>query len=346
MTSSNTVPSGSVISESPSSGTIVPVGSAVNLVISSGSPTLVSISVTPASPTIAVGGTQQFTATGTYSDGSNQNLTSAATWASGTTTVATINNSGLATGVTAGTSNITASVGGVTSPNDVLTVSHASATYAGLDTTTEGTWTGKYGTDGYVIPNDATNLPGYATMSVTGATAYSWAGTTSDVRALQTAGGATTRIASAYYAGNSFTINVNLTDGKTHKMALYLLDWDSTTRAETITIKDAVSGTVLDTESYSSFHNGEYGAWNIKGNVIIQVTRTGSANAVVNGIFFGLPPSSSASYSGLDTTTEGTWTGKYGTDGYVIPNDATNLPGYATMSVTGSDGVQLGWHHQ
>ena len=103
---------------------------------------------------------------------------------------------------------------------------------------------------------------------------------------MQTASGATTRIASAYYAGSSFTINVNLTDGKTHKVALYFLDWDSTTRAETITMKDAVSGSILDTESYSNFHNGEYGAWNVTGNVIIQVTRTGSANAVVSGLFF------------------------------------------------------------
>ena len=55
-----------------------------------GSAVLVSIAVTPANPSIALGGTQQFTATGTYSDGSTQNLTSSATWASSSTTVATI----------------------------------------------------------------------------------------------------------------------------------------------------------------------------------------------------------------------------------------------------------------
>ncbi len=38
-------------------------------------PTLQSIAVTPASPSIAKGGTQQFTATGTYSDNSTQNIT-------------------------------------------------------------------------------------------------------------------------------------------------------------------------------------------------------------------------------------------------------------------------------
>ena len=44
-------------------------------------PTLTSIAVTPASPSIVTGATQQFTATGTYSDGSTQNLTNQVTWA-------------------------------------------------------------------------------------------------------------------------------------------------------------------------------------------------------------------------------------------------------------------------
>jgi hypothetical protein len=87
--------------------------------------TLSSIAITPANPSIIKGATQQFTATGTYSDSSTQNLTASVTWTSGTTTVATINAAGLATGVGAGTSSITASLGGITSPADVLTVTPA-----------------------------------------------------------------------------------------------------------------------------------------------------------------------------------------------------------------------------
>jgi hypothetical protein len=81
-------------------------------------------------------------------------------------------------------------------------------------------------------------------------------------------------------------MDVNLTDGNPHKVSLYLLDWDSTSRAETVTITDAVSNAVLDTESYASFHNGEYAAWTITGHVHIQVTKTAGANTVVSGIFF------------------------------------------------------------
>ena len=52
----------------------------------SGSPTLQSITVAPATASVVVNGTQQFTATGHYSDGSTSNLTNSASWsASGTT---------------------------------------------------------------------------------------------------------------------------------------------------------------------------------------------------------------------------------------------------------------------
>ena len=73
--------------------------------------TLTSIAVTPANPSIAQGGTQQFTATGTYSDSSLQNLTSQVTWTSSTTSVATITAAGLATGITTGTSTVSAALG-------------------------------------------------------------------------------------------------------------------------------------------------------------------------------------------------------------------------------------------
>ena len=83
---------------------------------------LASIAVTPANPSIADGLTQQFVATGTYTDNSQADLTSQVTWASSTLSVAAINASGLATAVGGGTTGITASLDGVTSPADTLTV--------------------------------------------------------------------------------------------------------------------------------------------------------------------------------------------------------------------------------
>src|SRR4029077_7889627 len=50
---------------------------------------LSSITVTPANPSIRKGTTQQFTATGSYSDGSRRDLTNLVTWRSSDTSVAT-----------------------------------------------------------------------------------------------------------------------------------------------------------------------------------------------------------------------------------------------------------------
>jgi hypothetical protein len=213
------------------------------------------------------------------------------------------------------------------------------ATYGGLDTTTQGTWTGAYGADGYIIANDVSNAPAYATVSFTGQSTWTWANPTSDPRALQVSSGASSGIASTYYAASTFNINVNLTDGNSHRISLYLLDWDTTGRAETISILNAATNAVLNTQTFSGFHNGQWASWTVTGNVIVQVTVTGGENAVLAGIFFGAgaAPAATVAYGGLDTTTQGTWTGNYGADGYVIANDTSNLPAYATLSFTGQN---------
>ncbi|MBA3947942.1 MAG: Ig-like domain-containing protein, partial [Herpetosiphonaceae bacterium] len=82
--------------------------------------TLVSIAVTPANPTIAKGTTQQFVATGTYSDGRTQDISSSVTWSSGNTTVATISSTGLATGVKTGITTIAATSGSVSGTTSLI----------------------------------------------------------------------------------------------------------------------------------------------------------------------------------------------------------------------------------
>ena len=70
------------------------------------------------------GATQQFTATGTFSDSTTQNLTSQVTWASATPRWRRSPRAGLATGVATGTSTITATSGSI-SGSTVLTVTAA-----------------------------------------------------------------------------------------------------------------------------------------------------------------------------------------------------------------------------
>ena len=87
-------------------------------------PTLTSIAVTPAMPTIVLGNNQQFVATGSYSDGSSQVVTASATWTSTDVGVATIDATGLAVSVSQGTTSIAASLNAV-SGSTTLTVDAA-----------------------------------------------------------------------------------------------------------------------------------------------------------------------------------------------------------------------------
>lgn len=76
--------------------------------------TLQSITVTPANQSISVGQTQNFVATGSYSDGTTQVITTQVTWTSTNNAVATITQSGQATGVAKGSTTIQAASGGIT----------------------------------------------------------------------------------------------------------------------------------------------------------------------------------------------------------------------------------------
>jgi uncharacterized protein YjdB len=75
--------------------------------------TLDSITVAPDTTTISLGGTQQFTATGNFSDGSSENLTAQVTWSSSEVSVATISPGGLASTAGKGSTTITAKMNGV-----------------------------------------------------------------------------------------------------------------------------------------------------------------------------------------------------------------------------------------
>jgi trimeric autotransporter adhesin len=93
-------------------------------------PTLVSIAVTPATPSMPLGTFLQFTATGTYTDGSTQNLTSSVAWSSTAASVASISTGGLATGANLGSTTIEATYQSVNGSTQ-LTV--ASATLVSLE---------------------------------------------------------------------------------------------------------------------------------------------------------------------------------------------------------------------
>jgi subtilisin family serine protease len=222
----------------------------------------------------------------------------------------------------------------------------SSATLLKRDTTTEGNWIGVYGSQGYNIIGNATSYPSYATVTTTGALSYTWAPSTTDPRALQYPIG-TGRIAATWYSSTSFTINVNLTDGQTHDLTLYALDWDgNNTRSEQIQITSAATGAVLETEKVSAFSQGVYLQWAVTGNVVIKVSKLGGANAVLSGLFFDTPSMSGAAAASFLNISNLPAVDFVGTINSVTPTTNEQLSGRATdytstKYVTSSDSRAL-----
>jgi hypothetical protein len=161
--------------------------------------------------------------------------------------------------------------------------SPATATFLGLDATLQGNWKGLVGTEAYVLPTDAQSLPANISIAPAGKNDWVWSSWTTESRALQRANLNSRSAACAY--GSNFTYDVNLLDGKTHTLSLYCVDWDRLNRIQSVDVLDYASKTVLQSFSLSSFGNGIYLKYAVKGHVLIRFTLRSGANAVVSGIF-------------------------------------------------------------
>lgn len=113
---------GQVMGINPGSATVFAwtgnISASAVLNVSSGN--LSAIAVTPASATVAVNGTQLYTATATCSTGS-ADISNMSIWTSGNSAVATVSTSGMATAIAAG-SSVVAAVAGPIAGSAVLNV--------------------------------------------------------------------------------------------------------------------------------------------------------------------------------------------------------------------------------
>ena len=216
--------------------------------------------------------------------------------------------------------------------------SSGTAQFVKADTSTQGSWEGVYGGDGYNVIGDVANYPSYVTPAPSGNSLYTWAVGSSDVRAMQEPG-SSARIAATWFSTSQFTVDLPLTGSATHQMAVYCLDWDNLGRAQTIQILDA-NNNVLDTRSMTGFSNGTWMVWNVSGHVRLQVTLASGGTAVISGLFFGsgtvAPPTGTAQFVKADASTQGTWEGVYGGDGYNVIGDTATNPSYVTPAPSGN----------
>ena len=163
---------------------------------SDSAPTLVSIAITPANPVVTTGATQQFTATGTYSDSTSTVLTTSVTWSTSNATVSTISNSagteGLATAGASGSTTISALYNGVTGTTSLTVPAPASLDItADTSSTFNQTLTGFDSTLSFTVTNTGGLPSGSISVSLSGTdSAHFFLGPTNTCTGSALAGGA------------------------------------------------------------------------------------------------------------------------------------------------------------
>ncbi|MFN7948939.1 MAG: hypothetical protein U0Z53_26535 [Blastocatellia bacterium] len=221
-------------------------------------------------------------------------------------------------------------------PTPVPSGNSATVSFVSADSTTKGNWKTGYGSDGYNVIGDTSFIPAWASIKTSGNLSYTWAGSTTDARALKKVF-SSDAVAACWYSGSSFTADVNLTDTASHRLALYFLDWDRNGRAQTVEVLDVLTGAVLDTRTISNFSEGQYLVWTVRGSVRFRFTRTAGSNAVLSGLFFGNGASpATATFVQADSRTRGNWKGAYGSQGYRVIGEATSDPSWATITASGN----------
>jgi hypothetical protein len=163
-----------------------------------------------------------------------------------------------------------------------------SASFVTIDTTTQGMWWGVYGADGWQVANDTyVSIPSYAALTVTG-NAYTWDPNPTNPAAAVRPENPIALIASGWWSYSKVDLDLNLIDGQTHQIAVYVVDYDSKNRSQSMTVTDALTGAILDqrTLATGSYVNGQWLAYLVKGHVKIDAQVLHGPNPIISAVMF------------------------------------------------------------
>jgi hypothetical protein len=293
---------------------------------------LTSIAITPASPSIAKGSIQQFTATGTFSDASTQNITSSVTWTSLKTSVATISGAGLATGVTAGSSTIQAASGSITGTT-TLTITIAAPTLNSVAVTPANPSIQNGATQQFTATGTYSDA---STQNIT--TTVTWSSTSINIATISNTAGSN-GLATSVGAGSS-TIKATL-GGASGSTLLTVTGATATLKVLVVSpqnplITDASSAQAFTATGYYSDGTTQdltnSADWTSSNTSVATVNSSGSATSVP------LAAGQVAGYTSIKATTAGIT----GVSILSVSNHTTNTSGFAGVFTQHNDNLRTG----
>jgi hypothetical protein len=232
------------------------------------------------------------------------------------------------------------------SPFNIALDTSITASGPGYSQSPQGNWVSSYGADGYDLlgwngGSDLSSMP-KATVVIDQGGRFQWTASTTAIQALESPD-TTSRRATCIYDPSQIRLHLSFPAAYSGNLHLYMMDWDSTSRRESITINDG-SGpqTANVTTDFSQ------GAWvsvpiNVaaNGSVTITATNAAGANAVISGIFLGGLPAVPTAPSGLTASAVSSsqinlsWTGSSGaTTYYKIQRSPDGSNGWAQVGTS------------
>jgi hypothetical protein len=287
-------------------------------------PALVSISLSPQSTTIPLGTSQQFAATGTYTDGTTQDVTATATWSSSAMLVATVSGSGAAAGLSPGTTTVQAKIGSLSSSTTLsvtapalvsITVTPSTATI-GLGSSQQFQAIGTY-SDG-------------STQNIT--TLLTWSSGTPAIATVTSSGLAQgesqgTVLLTAGFEAVSVSVTLNVTAPTLVSIAI-------APNAASLSVGSTQQLSVIGSYTDGSTQNlTAASTWASSNPSVIGVSSTGLANALVSGSATITATSGATSSTAALVVTTGTSQASLNTGRY--QHSATNLSNGQILVVGG-----------
>jgi hypothetical protein len=159
------------------------------------------------------------------------------------------------------------------------------ATFLGDDTNTLGNWKGRYGSGGFIVIGNLTNLPPGVVVNTGGTTNAVWA-ETAVVQALSkaTCTNINDRIAANW--NNLTNMHFDLILDRPYEIAMYCLDWNSLGLAQRVEVKSTPTSPPLCSVTVSNFAMGKYLRYRVAGSVRVNITAVKPISTMVSGIFF------------------------------------------------------------
>ncbi|HRI48742.1 MAG TPA: Ig-like domain-containing protein, partial [Pseudomonadota bacterium] len=264
--------------------------------------TLRTIQVSGANTAIALGTSEQFTATGIYSDGTSQDITSLVTWGSSMTGVALLSNSagsrGLCTSVAAGATSITATLGTITGSRS-LTVT--SATLSSIAVTPGGSFLAR----GTQQQFTATGIYSDGNQQDLTAT-VSWSSSASAIASIDNSTGSE-GLVTALAAGTATITATDLTSGKTGTTRVTVTSALLTSIAITPANRSIAKGTSVQLTATGTYNDGRLQdltalvTWTSSGSGV-SVSNSVGSEGLAQGVAVG-PVTITARLSGTTGTT-------------------------------------------